>query len=144
MVWRRHQVRNAGDRPRVRQPGQDVSMEYRACADDVDPTQLAGFFEGWPSPPSPEKHLAVLRGSSHVVLAEEAGEVVGFVTAISDGVLAAYVTLLEVRAAWRGRGVGTELVQRLLAQVESLYMVDVVCDPDLIPFYERFGMVPLA
>ena len=45
----------------------------------------------------------------------------------------------QVRAAWRGRGVGTELVQRLLAQVESLYMVDVVCDPDLIPFYEACG-----
>ncbi|HEV3363125.1 MAG TPA: GNAT family N-acetyltransferase [Acidimicrobiia bacterium] len=119
-------------------------MEYLTSADGVDAGQLAGFFEGWPSPPSPERHLAVLRGSSHVVLARKDDEIVGFVTAISDGVLAAYIPLLEVRREWRGKGVGAELVRRLLIQLENLYMVDVICDPELIPFYERFGMVPLA
>lgn len=46
---------------------------------------------------------------------------------------------MEVR-----RGVGTELVRRLLAELESFYMVDVICDPDVAPFYERLGMVPLT
>jgi predicted N-acetyltransferase YhbS len=78
------------------------------------------------------------------VLARDADEIIGFVTAISDGVLAAYIPLLEVRQQWRGKGVGLELVRRLLAQLDRLYMVDIVCDPDLIPFYERFGMTPLA
>jgi GNAT superfamily N-acetyltransferase len=78
------------------------------------------------------------------VLARDAGEIIGFVTAISDGTLAAYIPLLEVRREWRGKGVGTELVRRLLTQLADLYMVDVICDPDLIPFYERFGMVPLC
>jgi predicted N-acetyltransferase YhbS len=79
-----------------------------------------------------------------VVLARDGSEIVGFVTAISDGELAAYIPLLEVRREWRGRGVGVELVRRMLARLEGLYMVDVVCDPELIPFYERFGMIPLA
>jgi GNAT superfamily N-acetyltransferase len=119
-------------------------VEYVMSAEGVDPHQLVGFFEGWPSPPSPERHLALLRGSSHVVLARDADEIVGYATAISDGVLAAYIPLLEVRRKWRGKGVGQELVRRLLAQLERLYMVDVVCDPELVPFYERFGMTPLA
>jgi GNAT superfamily N-acetyltransferase len=119
-------------------------VEYVTSADGVDPHQLTGFFEGWPSPPSLEKHLALLRGSSHVVLARNADEIIGFVTAISDGELAAFIPLLEVRREWRGKGVGRELVRRLLAELEPLYMVDVVCDPDLIPFYERFGLTPLA
>ena len=119
-------------------------MEYVTSADGVDPRQLAGFFEGWPSPPSPERHLALMRGSSHVVLARDADEIIGFATAISDGVMAAYIPLLEVRREWRGKGVGQELVRRLLAQLERLYMVDVVCNPELVPFYERFGMTPLA
>ena len=119
-------------------------MDYLTSADGVDAGRLAGFFDGWPSRPSPEKHLALLRGSSHVVLAREGGDIVGFITAISDGVLAAYIPLLEVRPDRRGKGVGTELVRRLLGQLESFYMVDVICDPELIPFYERFGMVPLA
>ena len=124
--------------------GHDGQMEYRSSARHVEPDDLVGFFDGWPSPPSPEKHLAVLHGSSHVVVAEEAGRIVGFVTAISDGVLAAYLPLLEVRREWRGRGVGSELVRRILAELQGLYMVDVVCDAHLIPFYQRFGLVPLA
>jgi GNAT superfamily N-acetyltransferase len=68
--------------------------------------------------------------------------VVGFISAVSDGVLAAYVPLLEVLPAWRGRGIGSELVRRLLAQVQDLYMVDLVCDPELEGFYRRFGLVP--
>jgi GNAT superfamily N-acetyltransferase len=119
-------------------------MEYRTSALGVGPDDLVGFFNGWPSPPSPDKHLEVLEGSSHVVLAEDAGRIVGFVTAISDGALAAYIPLLEVRQEWRGKGVGAELVRRILAELDGLYMVDVVCDPHLIPFYEQFGLVPLA
>jgi ribosomal protein S18 acetylase RimI-like enzyme len=119
-------------------------VEYVTTADDVDPRQLVGFFEGWPSRPSPEKHLALLRGSSHVVLARDGDEIVGFVTAVSDGVLAAYIPLLEVRREWRGKGVGRELVRRLLVQLERFYMVDAVCDPGLAPFYERFGMTVLT
>ena len=119
-------------------------MEYLASPEGVEAGDLVGFFEGWPSPPSPERHLALLRGSSHVILAVEEGRIVGFVTAISDGVLAAYIPLLEVRREWRGKGVGSELVRRILAALDGLYMVDVVCDPELIPFYERFGLVPLA
>jgi predicted N-acetyltransferase YhbS len=42
--------------------------------------------------------------------------------------------LLEVRREWRGKGVGSELVRRILAELDGLYMVDVVCDPELVPF----------
>ena len=59
-------------------------------------------------------------------------------------VTSAYIPLLEVRQRWRGKGVGRELVRRLLSDLEHLYMVDIVCDPDFIPFYERLGMTPLG
>ena len=41
--------------------------------------------------------------------------------------------------ASQGRGIGTELMRRLLARVEHLYMVDLCCDADLEPFYRRLG-----
>ena len=122
----------------------DAVVEYLTSVAAVRADQLDGFFEGWPSPPSPEQHLALLQGSSHVVLARPGDEIVGFVTAISDGVLAASIPLLEVRREWRGKGIGAELMRRMLVLLAGCYMVDVVCDPELIPFYERFGMVPLA
>ena len=68
--------------------------------------------------------------------------VAGFVTAISDGVLAAYIPLLEVRPAYRRRGIGSELVRRMLSRFKHLYMIDLLCDPDLQPFYQRLEMAP--
>lgn len=45
-----------------------------------------------------------------------------------------------MRPAYKGRGIGSELVRLLLSQLEGLYMVDTACDDELVPFYERFGM----
>jgi ribosomal protein S18 acetylase RimI-like enzyme len=78
-----------------------------------------------------------------VLARDEDGRVVGFVSSLSDGELAAYVPLLEVLPEWQGRGIGTELVRRLLERLDGLYMVDVVCDDELVPFYEGFGMTRL-
>lgn len=119
-------------------------MHYLTSADTISPDQLHGFFVGWPNPPSPERHLAILRRSDAVVLAvdEASGQVVGFINALSDGVLSAFIPLLEVLPDYQGRGIGSELVQRLLAQLEGLYAVDLLCDAEVQPFYARLGMQP--
>ena len=99
-----------------------------------------------PEPPSAETHLRLLRQSDHVVLATDAetGRVVGFVTAISDGVLSAYIPLLEVVPAYQGRGIGTELMRRMLDLLHDLYAIDLLCDPEVQTFYARLGMRPAA
>ncbi|ULH15522.1 GNAT family N-acetyltransferase [Deinococcus sp. KNUC1210] len=102
--------------------------------------QVEGFFVGWPNPPRPETLLRLLAHSARVVLALDEGRLVGFVTAISDGVLSAYIPLLEVLPAYQGRGIGTELTRRLLDDLSTLYMVDVMCDEAVVPFYERLGL----
>ena len=100
-----------------------------------------GFFEGWPNPPTPDTHLRILRGSSQVVLAWDAGQVVGFINALSDGVLTAYLPLLEVLPSYRGQGIGGELVRRMVAELGPIYAIDLLCDELLVPYYQRLGMV---
>jgi predicted N-acetyltransferase YhbS len=78
------------------------------------------------------------------VLARDDGRLVGFINAISDGVLAAYLPLLEVLPEYQHRGIGSELARRMFDALGHLYMVVLVCDPELATFYERFGMVQLA
>lgn len=104
--------------------------------------QLHGFFVGWPNPPLPEAHLRILHGSAQVVLAldDATDNVVGFITAISDGVSCAYVPHLEVLPQYQAQGIGSELMRRILAQLRDLYMIDLLCDPNVQPFYERLGM----
>ena len=121
-------------------------ITYKLDSTGIGAGQLRGFFEGWPNGPSPETHLRLLEGSDHVALAldEESGQVVGFATAITDGVLAAYVPLLEVLPAYRGRGIARELVQRIQDALREYYMIDLVCDPELAPFYESMGFTQLT
>jgi ribosomal protein S18 acetylase RimI-like enzyme len=117
-------------------------IQFLTTLDGVSVDHLrGGFFVGWPNPPTPETHLRLLQQSANVVLAtEQDGTVVGFITAISDGVLSAYIPLLEVLPAYQHRGIGSELVRRMLTMLADIYMVDLLCDADLQPYYERFGM----
>jgi len=117
-------------------------ISYLDSAEGITPDKLGGFFEGWVHPPSPETHLKLLAGSDCVVLAvdDETGKVIGFTTAISDGVLSAYIPLLEVLGPYRGRGIGTELMRRMLDKLKGLHMVDLCCDREMRGFYQRFGM----
>ena len=121
-----------------------ATVRYSSTTEGITPEQLEGFFQGWPNPPSPETHLLILEGSDHVVLAVDpgTGQVVGFITAISDGVLTAHIPLLEVLPAYRRSGIGSELVRRMLKQLGHLYAIDLICDTDLQPFYARLEMQP--
>src|SRR5688572_25103359 len=119
-------------------------IDYLTTVEGVRIDQLQGFFVGWPNPPSPETHLRLLRSSAVVALAQDRslGHVVGFATALTDGVLSAYIPLLEVLPGYQRRGIGTALVHSVLDQLGSLYMVDVTCDEALQPLYARFGLRP--
>lgn len=118
-------------------------IRYSDTVDTIEADRLTGFFVGWPTPASPEQHLAVLRGSYRAVVAidEETDRVVGFINMISDGVLTAFVPWLEVLPEYQGQGIGSELMRRILADTKHLYSVDLLCEAPLQPYYERFGML---
>ena len=102
-----------------------------------------GFFVGWPNPPDAATHLRLLRGSYYANVAIDAatGKVVGFINAVSDGVLSAYVPLLEVLPQYQGRGIGGALIQQMLDALNGLYMIDISCDEHVAPFYAKFGAI---
>lgn len=117
-----------------------TDLSYSASTEQVTENQLGGgFFENWPNPPSPATHLRILKASDHVVLAMRDGNVVGFATAISDGLLTAYIPLLEVLPEERGLGIGHELIARLLGQIGALHRIDLLCDQELTSFYQGLG-----
>lgn len=126
--------------------GADIGIRYLDDPSGLTADRLAGFWEGWPSVPTPEQHLAALQGSEVAVLAVErpTGRVVGFATAIGDGAIAAFIPFVEVLPGYRGRGIGRELVRRVLDRLRDRYSIDLVCDEELVPFYEGLGFVRLV
>lgn len=115
-------------------------IRYQTDLHGISARDLEGFGVGWRKPLSGEKLLHVFRGSAAVLLALDDQMVVGFANALSDGVLMAYIPLLEVRPEYQKRGIGTELIRRLVEKLGGLYGIDLLCDENLVPFYQRLGM----
>ncbi len=117
-------------------------IKYTSSTEDITPENLQGFFVGWPNPPSPQTFLKILKQSYEVELAidDRTDHVIGFINAISDGILSAYIPLLEVLPEYQGKGIGAELVSRILKKLDGLYMIDLVCDEELEAFYKKVGM----
>lgn len=118
-------------------------IKYINSLENINENQLKGFFVGWPNPPSSKKHLELLNNSDYFWLAmdETTNNVVGFITAISDKTLSAYIPLLEVLPEYKCNGIGSKLVELILETLKDLYMVDLLCDTDVVGFYEKFSMI---
>jgi len=66
---------------------------------------------------------------------------VGFARAITDGVYVAVVLDVVVDQAARGTGLGQRIMQEILGRKElaDVASVELVCQPELVAFYGRFG-----
>ncbi|WP_306454070.1 GNAT family N-acetyltransferase [Evansella halocellulosilytica] len=119
-------------------------IRYTNSLKNITAEQLTGgFFNEWGNKfPSPQKHLEILHNSYAVVLAvdESTNQVIGFINAISDNILCVYIPLLEVLEEYQNKGIGTELVDRMMKELNSFYMIDLLCDKKLQPYYEKRGM----
>lgn len=115
-------------------------IKYQDHLVGVEVGQLDGFFVGWPNPPNKLVFYKILDQAYKVIIAKDGNKVVGFTYAISDGILSAYIPLLEVLPEYKLRGIGKELITRLHEKLKDLYMVDVLCDEDVQPFYTKVGM----
>lgn len=76
-------------------------------------------------------HIAVYEGI----------KLIGYIDSISNGVTDAYIQDLMVCPDHQGRGIGTDLMNKMIEYLtgKHIYMISVVYDECLKPFYERFG-----
>ena len=117
-------------------------IKYIYSAHNIQPKQLKGFCIDWHYQISRKTHLELLLKSDEIVLAidSETDKVVGFITAITDKVISAYIPLLEVLPDYRNQGIGSKLMRLMLERLQQFYMVDLLCDAKLQSFYEKLEM----
>ena len=115
-------------------------IEYTSDLSKITEKDLEPFFEGWGRKPSLSKRLKIVQNSNYVIIAKDNSRVVGFINAISDKTLSAYIPLLEVIPEYRKRGIGKELVRQMMELLKEYYMIDLCCDEKLEGFYENTGM----
>ncbi len=121
-------------------------IDYRHSLDGITNEELHGFFAGWPQPPSVFKFREILKKSFAFIVAYDTKtkNVIGFVTAISDGIFAAFIPLLEVKTEYQRKGIGRELVRRMESRLSGNYSIDIVCNHELESFYADLGYTSLS
>src|SRR3954467_12640095 len=96
-------------------------VEYRETH-EMDLEQLAALLRtaGWNRGDDRARLLQQVAGARYVVSAWDGSRLVGFVRAISDGVTNAYVSTVVVLPEYQGRGIGREMIARLLAGKDGI------------------------
>lgn len=113
-------------------------IEYK-INDSVTQDELDSYFQNWKSPPSSKIKGRLIAGSDLIITAREKGKLLGFLTAISDGTMHAFITLVEVLQLHQGKGIGKHLVNLAISYFKGYYDIVLITDPDKGAFYKKLG-----
>ena len=95
----------------------------------------------WSSADKPEALHKGLLGSHSLIMAWDEATLVGLGNAISDGHLVVYFPHMVVHPDYQGRGIGTELMKRMMARYRGFHQQALIADGRAIDFYKRLGFV---
>jgi ribosomal protein S18 acetylase RimI-like enzyme len=93
----------------------------------------------WSSVEKPGLLHKALLASHSLVSAWDGSKLVGLGNAISDGYLVVYYPHLLVHPEYQGRGIGTELMRRLMARYDGFHQHMLVADGRALDFYRKCG-----
>ena len=106
----------------------------------LDLYRLQGWW-GQPGENDAKMAEAIIGGSHCFVLASHEGRHVGMGRAISDRVSDAYIQDLAVQPVFRGNGIGTGIVNKLIGRLreDGLGWIGLVAEAGTWDFYRRVG-----
>jgi GNAT superfamily N-acetyltransferase len=93
----------------------------------------------WSSAHKPDLLHKALQASHSLVTAWDGSKLVGLGNAISDGYLVVYYPHLLVLPDYQGHGIGTRLMQMLMARYEGFHQHMLTADGRALDFYRKCG-----
>lgn len=111
----------------------DITAMYRA--------------EGWWSQEAddPAMVAGIVAGSHCFLLVTDGAETVGMGRALSDGASDAYIQDVTVKKPFRGRGIGSQIIGKLVERLnaDGLEWIGLIAERNSHAFYERLGFNPM-
>jgi GNAT superfamily N-acetyltransferase len=93
----------------------------------------------WSSADKPDALHSGLLASHSLVTAWDEALLVGLGNAISDGHLVVYFPHLVVRPEYQGKGIGTELMGRMMKRYHGFHQQALLADGRAVGFYKKLG-----
>ena len=93
----------------------------------------------WSAAEKPDLLHKALRASHSLITAWDDARVVGLGNSLSDGFLVVYYSHLLVLPEYQGRGIGTELMRRLMARYQGFHQHILIADGRALDFYRKCG-----
>ncbi len=108
---------------------------------DFNRNELESLFlsVNWSSGQYADKLVVAMKNSHSVISAWHNDELIGLVNCLSDGIMTAYFHYLLVHPDFQGKGIGQELIQRILSKYESYARKILIGYDEKVPFYEKIG-----
>jgi len=94
---------------------------------------------GWSSAEKPDLLHQALMASHSLVSAWDGDRLVGLGNTLSDGHLVVYYSHMLVLPEYQGRGIGTRLMQMLMARYQGFHQHILVADGRAVEFYRKHG-----
>jgi GNAT superfamily N-acetyltransferase len=118
--------------------GSDIKFSERRA---IPVAKLASLYRanGWSSAKKPELLKKALSNSAALVSAWVGGELIGLGNAITDGYLVVYYPHMLVHPEYQGRGIGSEIMKRLMEKYEGFHQHMLIADGRAIGFYKKCG-----
>ena len=86
-----------------------------------------------------ERLRAMIENANLLLIARDAGKLVGIARSVTDYVYCTYLSDLAVHRNYQGRGIGTELIRRTKMQSPQAKLI-LLSAPDAITYYPKIGM----
>ncbi len=115
-------------------------IEYRSGVIPQKPQVISLYAANkWSSANEPDRLMAALNGSDHIECAFRGEDLVGLANAISDGNLVVYYPHLLVHPDQHGKGIGRELMSRMMTKYADFHQQTLLAVADAADFYEKAG-----
>ncbi|MET7277278.1 GNAT family N-acetyltransferase [Kribbella sp. NPDC005582] len=114
--------------------------------DRVEPhhlPDLAALFRSawWLTDRTPDETARILAESDVIIAVVDAERLVGFARVLTDYAHVALILDVVVAPDSRGAGHGATLLDAIVTHpdLQQVRSIELVCQPDLVPFYRRWG-----
>jgi ribosomal protein S18 acetylase RimI-like enzyme len=116
------------------------AIQYRETR-DLSTENVLPLYQAsdWSAAKKPAQLLKALTESHSLVSAWDEDRLVGVGNAISDGHLVVYYSHLIVHPEYQGQGIGTRLMEMLMARYSGFHQHILVADGRAIEFYKKRG-----